>query len=150
MVLSGHKHHRLVLGPHHIAQQVEQHGGFGVLSRQKEGRLRGEGPRGLALQAWGGEGPGEGREWSCTLSCSLSLASTSSRMSTGSVRPAVGTQGVGESLWGRPPRPQAESPLPYTPLVLFPQLTHRPGRTPPAFWAAWRRTGLSVGPQEDG
>lgn len=61
VVLSGHKHHRLVLGPHHIAQQVEKHGGLGVLPREKEGGLRGEGPRGLALQAGGGAEPGAGR-----------------------------------------------------------------------------------------
>lgn len=44
MVLRGHKHHRLVLGPHHVAQQVEEHGGLGVLPHEEEGGLQGEGP----------------------------------------------------------------------------------------------------------
>lgn len=45
VVLRGHKHHRLVLGPHHGAQQVEQHSSLGVLAHKEEGGLRGEGPR---------------------------------------------------------------------------------------------------------
>ena len=38
VVLRGHKHHRLVLGLHDCVQQVEQHGGSGVLAPQ--GRRR--------------------------------------------------------------------------------------------------------------
>ena len=38
-------------------------------------------------------GPAEGHGRSLTLSCSLSLESTSNRMSTGSVRPEVGNGG---------------------------------------------------------
>lgn len=60
-----------------------------------------------------GQGNGEGPERGLTLSCSLSLVSTSSRMSTGSVRPAVGTEeGGGESLTGRTPSPGPDSQPP--------------------------------------
>lgn len=39
VVLRGHKYHRLVLGPHHGAQQVEQHSSLGVLTHKEEGGL---------------------------------------------------------------------------------------------------------------
>lgn len=56
------------------------------------------------------------------------------------------------AVTGAGPPGSKPSPRPLTPPtpILLPQLTHPPGRTPPAFWAAWQRTGPSVGPQEDG
>ena len=58
MVLGGHKYHRLVLGPHHVAQQVEQHSSLRILPHEEEGGLQGEGSLRLAhgVQAVGREG----------------------------------------------------------------------------------------------
>lgn len=102
VVLGGHKYHCLVLGPHQAAQQVEQHSSLGILPHEEEGGLQGEGSLGwlTGSRPWAGKGHG----WSLTLSCSLSLESTSSRMSTGSMRPEVGKRGgwEGESLRDKP------------------------------------------------
>lgn len=111
VVLRGHKHHRLVLGPHHSAQQVEEHGGLGVLPHEEEGGLQGEGSCGCGCRGLG-RGSALGHRRGLTLSCSLSLVSTSSRMSTGSVRPAGGHRGRWgvESLKDTVPRPPVPGP----------------------------------------
>lgn len=119
MVLGGHKDDRLVLGLHHAAQQVEQHGRFVVPADVEESQLQGEG---RAQPFWGpmllgtprstlpAPHPEHKARLKLTLSCSLSLDSTSRRISVGSVRPAghghtedVG--GVGDTLLGQPPAP---------------------------------------------
>ena len=58
VVLGGHKHDRLVLGPHHAAQQVEQHRGLGVLPHQEEGGLWRDAGYWGWLAGVGGRGPG--------------------------------------------------------------------------------------------
>ena len=59
VVLGGHKHDRLVLGPHHVAQQVEQHSGLGILPHQEEGGLWREVTR-VGSRGRGGAGGGGG------------------------------------------------------------------------------------------
>lgn len=119
MVLGGHKDDRLVLGLHHVSQQVEQHGRFVVPADVEESQLQGEG---RAQPFWGptllgsphstlpAPHPEHKARLKLTLSCSLSLDSTSRRISVGSVRPAghghtEDAGGVGTRCWDSPQLP---------------------------------------------